>query len=183
MQDEITERIVTAVAPRVRTVEIRRALAKPTASLTAYDLYLQALPNYHSLVELGVKRAEELLHKAIELDPDYPEALGKLTDCVVMRTMNGWHDKEALRHWGVEACAFARRALAAGQDNSTCAASAAFAYACLGRRHEEALELAERAIELHPNSVFVRNRAGAVYCNSGEGDKALVHYEAALRMN
>ena len=66
----------------------------------------------------------------------------------------------------------ARRALAAGPENSTCLACAAFAYANLARRFEEALELAERAIALHPNSVFVRNRAGVAYVNCGESDKA-----------
>lgn len=72
---------------------------------------------------------------------------------------------------------------AAGPDNSTCVASAAFIYGVLARRFEEALELAERAIQLHPNSVFVRNRAGAVYGNCGESDKAIAQYEAAQRMN
>ena len=53
----------------------------------------------------------------------------------------------------------------------------------LGRRFEEALQLAERAIEVHPNSAFVRNRAGAVYANSGESDKAIDQVAIALRMN
>jgi len=57
---------------------------------------------------------------------------------------------------GEKAFELARRALVAGPDNSTCLAAAAFAYANVGRRYEEAIELAERAIELHPNSAFVR---------------------------
>lgn len=181
LQDEITERIVTAIAPNVRAAEIRRARAKRTDSLTAYDLYLRALFDYHALKLENVKNAELLLRKAVEVDPEYTEALGTLTDCLVMRYMNGW--QESLKHWGVEACKFADRALAAGPDNSTCVAGAAFAYAGIARRHKEAIELAERAIELHPNSVFVRNRAGTVYGNGGEFDKALAQYEVALRLN
>ena len=98
-----------------------------------------------------------------------------------MRDMNGWHG--SLKHWGGEACEFADRVLAAGPDNSTCVASAAFAYAGIARRHNEAIELAERAIALHPNSVFVRNRAGTAYGNGGEFEKSLAQYEAALRLN
>jgi adenylate cyclase len=67
LQDEITERIVSAVEPTVRTVEIKRALAKPTDSLTAYDCYLRALPYYHSQTRESVTRAEGLLQKAIVL--------------------------------------------------------------------------------------------------------------------
>ncbi len=44
LQDAITERIVSAVEVNVQDAEIRRARAKPTESLTAYDLYLRALP-------------------------------------------------------------------------------------------------------------------------------------------
>jgi len=64
------------------------------------------------------------------------------------------------------------------RTNSTCLAAAA-----LARCFEEACELAERAIEVHPNSTFVRNRAGAVYSVSGESDKAIAQFEVAQRMN
>ena len=70
-----------------------------------------------------------------------------------------------------------------GPDNSTCLAAprspTAFSAAASRRR----CELAERAIEVHPNSTFVRNRAGAVYSVSGESDKAIAQFEAAQRMN
>ena len=36
---------------------------------------------------------------------------------------------------------------------------------------------------VHPNSVFVRNRAAAVYVICGESDKAIAQCEAACRMN
>ena len=121
------------------------------------------------------------MHQAIELDPEYPEALGTLTDSITNRALNGWH--ESVTRGRDEACGFARRALVAGPDNSTCVASAAFAYAALGRRYEEAVDLADRAIQLHPNSAFVRNRAGSVYVSSGESDKAIAQFEAAQRMN
>ena len=77
----------------------------------------------------------------------------------------------------------AGRALAAGPDNSTCLASAAFAYGVLSDRFEEAFELADRAVMVHPNSAFVRNRAAAVYGVCGESDKAIAQCEAARRMN
>src|SRR5262249_15197490 len=43
--------------------------------------------------------------------------------------------------------------------------------------------LADRALMLHPNSVLVRNRVGAVYTVCGESDKAIAQCEAARRMN
>ena len=181
LQDEITERIVSAVEMNVQDAEIRRARAKPTESLTAYDLYLRALPAWFGQTEVEYKRTQVLLGKAIDVDPEYAEALGTLTDSVNTRTIQGWHES-----WsgGVdEASRLAGRALAAGPDNSTCLASAAFTYGVLSYRFEEAFELANRALMVHPNSVFVRNRAAAVYVVCGESDKAIAQCEAACRMN
>jgi adenylate cyclase len=122
-----------------------------------------------------------LLGRALEMDPNYPEALGTMADAVNGRAIQGWH-----RSWsqGVdEASQFAGRALAAGPDNSTCLTSAAFAYGVLAKRYDEGLELADRAILVHPNSAFVRHRTAAVYAVCGETDKAIAHCEAACRMN
>jgi TolB-like protein len=181
LQDDITQKVVAAVAPSLRALEIRRALAKPTENLRAYDFFLRALPEIHAQSEESAKRAEALLRKAVELDPGYPDALGMLADIIATRTVNGWH--EDLLRGLEESLEMARRALAAGPENSTCIACAASTYVLIGRRFEEGLELAERALRLHPNSVFVRQRAGVACVNCGESDKALEHFEAALRMN
>ena len=90
LQDEITERIVSAVELNVQAAEVKRARAKPTESLTAYDLYLRALPAYFGQTEVDYKRAQVLLGKAIELDPEYAETLGTLTDSVANGTLQGW---------------------------------------------------------------------------------------------
>jgi adenylate cyclase len=181
LQDEITERIVSAVEPNVQASEIKRARAKPTDSLTAYDLYLQALPDYYGQTQETYQRAQMLLRKAVDADPEYAEALGTLADSIAVCTLQGWYE-----NWtrGVaDACEMAARAVAAGPDNSTCLASAAFTYAILASRFEEALTLADRALMLHPNSVFVRNKVAAAYVPCGENDKAIAQCEAARRMN
>ena len=181
LQDEITERIVSAVELNVQNAEIRRARTKPTDSLTAYDFYLRALPAWFGQTDVEYKRTQVLLGKALEADPEYAEALGTLTDSVNTRTMQGWHESWSR---GVdEASRLAGRALAVGPDNSTCLASAAFTYGVLSNRFEEAFELADRALMVHPNSVFVRNRAASVYVVCGEIDKAIAQCEAASRMN
>ena len=181
LQDEITQKVVHAIAPSLRALEIRRALAKPTESLQAYDFFLRALPEIHEQSEDSAKRAEALLRKAVEADPTYPDALGMLADIIATRTVNGWHENLML---GLqESLEMARRALAAGPENSTCLACAAFSYVLVGRRFEEGLQLADRALALHPNSVFVRIRAGVAYVNCGESEKALEHFESGWRMN
>jgi TolB-like protein len=181
LQDEITERIVSGVESSVQLAEIRRARAKPTASLTAYDFYLRALPAWFGQTNDAYKRTQVLLSQALDADPEYAEALGTLTDSVALGTLQGW--QESWSRGVDDASRLAGSALAAGPDNSTCLASAAYTYGILSYRFEEAFELANRAVVVHPNSVFVRNRAAAVYVVCGESDKAIAHCEAACRMN
>ena len=181
LQDAITEQIVSAVETNVQAAEIKRTRAKPTESLTAYELYLRALPAYFGQTADDYKRTGLLLGHALETDPEYAEALGLLTDSVATRTLIGWHES-----WsgGVdEASRLADRAVAAAPDNSTCLAGAAFTYGILSHRFDEAFDLANRAVMLHPNSVLVRYRAGAVYAVCGEPGKAITQCEAASRMN
>jgi adenylate cyclase len=181
LQDEITERIVSAVEPSVQAVEIRRVRSRPTESLTAYDLYLRALPAYHGQTRETYARAQALLREAIEVDPEYAEALGTLADSMAIGTLQGWH--ESWSRGVSESCEMAARAVVAGPDNSTCLVALAFAYSVLAPRFDEALDLVNRALTLHPNSVFVRNRAAAVYVVCGEPDTAIAQCEAARRMN
>jgi len=181
LQDELTQQIASAVERNVQAAEIKRARVKPTASLTAYDLYLRALPAYFGQTEEDYKRAGLLLGQALERDPEYSEALGLLTDNVALRTLLGWHDS-----WsgGVdEACRLADRAMAAASDNSTCLASAAFTYSVLSHRFDDGINLANRAVALHPNSVLVCYRTAAAYAVCGESDHAIAQCEAANRLN
>src|SRR5262249_15302519 len=47
LQDQVTERVVGAIAPKLEQAEIERARRKPTASLDAYDCYLRGLAEFY----------------------------------------------------------------------------------------------------------------------------------------
>ena len=49
----------------VQAAEIKRARAKPTDNLTAYDLYLRVLPAYFGQTEIDYRRTQLLLSKAL----------------------------------------------------------------------------------------------------------------------
>lgn len=181
LQDEIIGRLVASVELNVQAAEVRRTHAKPTDSLTAYDLYLRALPAHFGYTLADYRNAQAWLGKSINVDPLYAEAIGTLTDSVAVGTLMGWQESRAR---GMdESEALARRAVAAGPENSTCVASAAFTFAVLLHGFQEGLDLADRALLLHPNSLHVRNRIASVYAACGECDKAIAQCEAARRMN
>jgi hypothetical protein len=61
LQDNITAQIVSALALRVTQIEQRRALAKPTESLEAYDFILRARPALQHPTRVNLAEARALL--------------------------------------------------------------------------------------------------------------------------
>ncbi len=49
LQDQITESVVGAIEPKIRSSEIERSRRKPTTNLNAYDHFLRALPHAHTM--------------------------------------------------------------------------------------------------------------------------------------
>jgi adenylate cyclase len=181
LQDRITTSVVTAVEPSLRLAEIEWAQRKPTDNLDVYDLYLRALPAINVYTRAGFEEAEGLLRRAVALDPTYADALAALAECLVRMTVNGWAtDKQTST---AEACALAGRALAADPENGSVLAIAAWAYSTLGVRFEQSLDLANRALVLHPNSVHVRSFCGWVLHYMGDSLRAIEQFEAARRLS
>jgi TolB-like protein len=50
LQDQITENVVGAIAPKLEQAEIERAKHKPTQNLDAYDYYLRGLATYSTRI-------------------------------------------------------------------------------------------------------------------------------------
>ena len=73
LQDRVTEAVVGAIEPSLRLAEVERARSRPTESLTAYDLYLWALPQ-RFLTREGNDEALQLLRRAVALDPGFVAA-------------------------------------------------------------------------------------------------------------
>ena len=125
LQDRIAERVVTTIAPEVRGWELLRALRKPPASLTAYDLVLRALDQMRHLDrELRMERGRAMLEQAVAADRGHGLAYSHLGWWYVFWVAQGWsHD------------------IAADQAAATRAASAA-----LERDRNDALALAARGL-------------------------------------
>jgi adenylate cyclase len=66
LQDQITDRVVGIVEPRIRKSEIDRSRRKRPESLGAYDLYLRALPHLASISTAEAPIAAALLEDALK---------------------------------------------------------------------------------------------------------------------
>jgi adenylate cyclase len=180
LQDSITESVVAAIEPSILATEIARARAKPTERLDAYDLYLRALPEVHTGTEQAFLRAERLLRDALAKDPDFPEALSALSDCLLHLLVRGLAESGP---GSVECCEAALRAATLGSDNGSILATAAWALCMVGGLHDQGKEFAERALSLQPNSADVRTACGWSFLFCGEPERAQEHFEVARRLN
>jgi TolB-like protein len=98
VQDRITTAVAGALAPRMHRAEIERATRKPTADLTAYDLYLRAMPGFYARTQTGYESAKRLLEEAVARDSGFAQARSMLARLWELGVFAGWEpDVEAAR--------------------------------------------------------------------------------------
>ncbi len=71
LQDEVTVAVVSAIQPKLLQTEIAMAARRRPENLTAYDLYLRALPQFYLATREGLTEAIRLAHRALELEPRF----------------------------------------------------------------------------------------------------------------
>jgi adenylate cyclase len=181
LQDEITLRVVGAIAPKLEHAEIARAMRKPTESLDSYDYYLRAMSNFHQAGREDITEAVRLFHKAIEFDNSFSAAYGMAAWCYARRKLNGWTDEEPSET--VTAERFARRAVECGNEDAVALASSGIAIGYMFDDFERAASLMDRAQALNPNLAMAFHLSGWIRCFIGQQELAIEHLERAVRLS
>jgi TolB-like protein len=173
IQDEISRTVVTRVAGHARSLAASRSRSRPTASLSAYDCFLQAREYFAS--DLTAAQAEPLLMRAVEIDPNFANAHALIS---MLHTIKYFHDCQA-DHLN-DALASAQTALDLDPEEARANHALGFALIYL-HRLEEAGHYLERAIALNPNEVFPRGDYANWMSFMGRAEDALREIEEAQR--
>ena len=179
LQDEVTQSVISAVEPSLRSAEIARKNNVPTRNLNAYDLYLRALAELGPFTKDSLQAGEALLRQAIEIDPNYSDAWASLADCLGRQFAGGWRTGEDV---SAEVIRTALMSTKVGPENGIAHGTASAYLAFFGGSLDQAVEFAHRAISLHPNSDIVRISVGWAFVYNGDFNVALTHLAAGLRM-
>jgi TolB-like protein/Tfp pilus assembly protein PilF len=181
LQDQVTGRVVGAIAPKLEEAEIERVRRKPTESLDAYDYFLRGMAGLNKWSREGNDEALAHFYRAIELDPNYAAAHGLAARTYVQRNAGGWVTDRP--HELAEASRLARRAVELGHDDAVALATAGFALADLFGDIEDGDAFIEKALELNPNLAWAWLYSGWVKAATGDADLAIEHIGRAKRLS
>jgi TolB-like protein len=180
-QDEVTGKVVAAIAPRLVQAEIERARRRPPGNTDAYDCYLRGLYCLSAASADGVMEAMRLFTQASALDPDYVLAYAMTMNCHVTR--KGFGLVEDIEHERTEVTRLWRIVMRIGQDDGMALSQAAWAVAYVLRDLASAKRLIDRAVELNPNSATAWTNSGWIYVWLGYPEIALEHLGRAQRLD
>jgi adenylate cyclase len=182
IQDEIVQRIVTALAVKVSAVERQRVSRKETTSMGAYDYYLRGIgvmadPNNFTVD--GNSELRQLFEKAIELDPNFSRAYAELAYSYVREYQEGWtEDPDATLKRAEE---LAKKALDLNDDFDG-HWSLAIVYWNQGKFDKSFIEY-ETARKLNPNNPDLAADMAEALIYAGEPDKAITQIREAMLHN
>jgi serine/threonine protein kinase/tetratricopeptide (TPR) repeat protein len=147
IQDEISEKIVDKLKPRLLLKEKDIVAKRQTVDMEAHNLVLRGLYFIYKLTEAGLKRGINYFEQAIELQPDYARAYAALSNAYVSYQ---FHAPLPPKDFLLKAKEAAYRALQLDDTLAEAHTSLAFVKTMYDWDWAEAEKEFERAIELNP---------------------------------
>ncbi len=181
LQDEVTVAVVSAIQPKLLQTEVGLAARRRPENLTAYDFFLRALQKSYSSTREGHTEAIRLAHRALELDPQFGGAAALAGACHTLNVGLGYaSDPQFERN---EAVRLLHMALNADDGDPDTLARACTISAFMLGDLESAMELADRAVALNPNSSAAWRHRGWAYHNAGHSEEAVRSLEHGNRLS
>jgi adenylate cyclase len=179
LQDEITQKVVAAIEPRLLEAEGIRSQNRSPDDLGAWDMVIHANSLFWRLTKNEIEAAIDILERAVRQYPDYGPAHSLLAFVLLILDYVGW----GASHLQLEEAA--RLAARAAQlDDSDPWAHLALGFVAFVRRQTDvsASEF-RRALDLNPNFAAAHGYLGWTLAFDGQLEEATKHLEEAIRMS
>lgn len=179
IQDELTESLVGHLSPELFAAEHARLKRRPPKSLDAWECFVHAMHDYGKQTADSSAAALEQLERAIEIDPDYAQALGLYATTLAWRVIQGWEASDsALEH----ARHAADRAVLADTNDPWASIGRGYV-SIVSREGDAAIMNYGRAVDLSPNFAYARALLGVSNAYAGNADLARTHIEKAIALS
>ena len=180
IQDRVARQLSAAVAPALRLKEIDRARRTPTNNLTAYDLFLRALPPRRDNLAQN-EESLRLLYKAIELDPLFSTAYGLAAWCYEIQAVFGWLPRSEARV--KEGLRLTHLAAETGDDDPEALWMAGITITTLAGEVARGAALIDKSLSINPNSARAWWANGVAQTYLGYPKTALGHFARSRQLN
>jgi len=181
LQDEVTVAVVSAIQPKIIQTEIAMAARRRPENLTAYDFWLRAIQQSSLTTREGLAEAIRLACRALELDPGFGRAASLASVFHLSNVVLGYSTDPQFEC--EEAVRLSRLALRIDDGDPNTLARAGLISAYVVRDSESALEMADRAVALNPNSFDAWSARGWVCRAAGLPQEAVRSFERGIRMS
>jgi adenylate cyclase len=179
LQDEITEKVVAAIEPKLLEAEGIRSQNRSPDDLSAWDMVIQANSLFWRLTKPETEAAIDVLRQATGRYPNYGPAHSILAFVLLISGYLGWSVPELQLQ---EATRLANRA--AQLDDSDPWAHLALGFVAFVRRQTNvAVAEFQRALELNPNFAAAHGYLGWTLAFNGQSEEATKHLEEAICMS
>nr|HET7860387.1 adenylate/guanylate cyclase domain-containing protein [Caldimonas sp.] len=180
IQDEVTMAIVAVLPGRVEAAARDRASRKTTDNMAAYECVLTGKVLHHRSNREDNAKAQQLLDRAIELDPNYAHAHAWKA-CVLGQTwVYNWC--ESRLETQARIMASLRTALAL-DDNDSDVHRILAAINVIQENFDEAVYHQRRALGLNPNDDLVVVQQGEILTWLGQPEEGIEWIRKAMRLN
>ncbi len=180
LQDRVIQGVLRAIPPNIRSSEIERARRASPQDLDAHGMAMRAFPLVLASQPAAARRALELLHRAIEIDPDYALATALAAWCHGQLVMyNGTNAPEQER---MNALRLAQRA-AILDSGDALVLTARCAVHTMAGEFDAADALLARALALDPTSGWAWGRSGWLSSYRGRPEVAIDHFGRAISLD
>jgi TolB-like protein len=183
LQDQITQKIVSALAVKLTGSEKERVGQKGTDNIAAYDAYLEGMDHLYRYTADGFGKAVAFFKKSIDLDPNYGQAYAALATVHVKAARYhaflpglkmSW--TEALLRVGE----YTRMAMKKPTANAYAVSSGMY---LVRRQHKEAISEVERGLALDPNSPYCHGTMGWVLTMAGRPKEGIEYLNKWMRLD
>lgn len=179
LQDEVREKIVTALAVQMTSDDKKRILMKKTNNPEAYDLYLKANELCNSMDLEKLAQGRILLQQAMGLDPNFAKAYAAMGKTFFTQWVFGPDKNPALLNkvfeWG-------QKAIEINPDEPSGYSQLAHYYLWT-KQHDLGIEEIKKAMALDPNNPEWMASFGELLTYSNQPEQGIDLFINAIRLD